>query len=74
MRFFIPEKLSECEWTTVGGTQFQIMTNGSGELFVRLLHQDGNKEVRLSPTLKGFSISDFNSPGKIKIQANISVE
>lgn len=53
----------------VQDTGWEIMTNGSCELFVRF----GDKELRLSPERDGFSITDWNSPGKLTLDGRIYV-
>ena len=61
-------------WVKIPGTNWEVMQNGSDELFVRYNHRNGEKEIRLSPSRNGFRISDHNSSGKLKLVSGIEVE
>jgi hypothetical protein len=73
-RFPEGEKMEPLVWIAVPKSEFEVMYNGSGELFVRHKHRDGNKEIRLTPSQNGFHISDFNTPGKLRLLHGIEVE
>jgi len=48
------KKVNTLEWFRIPNTDWEVMENGSNELFVRL----NGKELRLTPRGEGFHISD----------------
>ena len=65
-------KLEPMRWESIPLSDFEIMTNMSGELFVR--HKTSKAEIRISGKGSlGFHISDLNSPGKLSLYNGIDV-
>lgn len=70
----IPLTMDSLVWYDVPDSRFQVMTNCSGELFVRFKsYSNGDKEVRLTPSQRGFKITDWNTPGKLTLNGEIQV-
>ena len=57
--------LKEYTWEKITGTNFEILTNSCGELFIRYLtkHIKEPLGIRLTGTENSFTIIDHNTPG-----------
>ena len=62
-------EFKDMEFVSIPKTNFEIMQNGSGEIFIRY----DKLELRLSPQGTAFTICDWNSPGKMHLNGELLV-
>lgn len=63
-------KLNDMEWENIEGTKFSILHNGSGEIFIRY---ENNLQLRFTPDGTQFTITDWDTPGKLSLNGKVQV-